>query len=205
MKITIVLGLKRQSHADLVSVAELYASNMTGDPVFSAADIVAQLASLKTAITNMRTAMNAPLTDTKTEAIRMARSVVEHMLEKLANRVEDLANDPSTPEGNRMNIVASAGMTIKEKVKPQKRIFSADFGEVSGSVVLIAPGGANAHEWEYTDDLRMFTDRKRLETTAIGRTEVFNLIRGTEYAFFHKSVMSGEKTDWEGPIRFLVV
>lgn len=205
MKVKIVLGLQKKSHAELITVAELYASNMTGDPIFSGADFTAQVTALKTAITAMRTAMNAPLSDTKTEGIRMARVQVEHLVNKLASRVEDLANDPATPDANRMNIVDSAGMTVKDSPKPQKRKFCAEFGEVSGSVILYAPGGAKAHEWEYTTDPLGISNRKRLEPTTMGRAEVFDLIRGTEYAFFHKAIVSGEKTDWEGPVKFMVV
>ena len=204
MRIHIVLALKKRTNAELVVDADHYAASIAGDPIFPAAEFTAQLTALKTAVTNMRTAMNVPTSDTKTEGIRITRDVVERLIIKLANRVEDIANDPTTPDANRLNIVLSAGMTSKEHAKPQKRTFTATQGEISGGVVLLAQGGAKAHEWQYTTDTLNFNNRVASETTTTGKTEIFNLQRGVEYGFFHKSIISGEKTDWEGPVLFLM-
>jgi len=204
MKVQVVLNLGSSSNAEVLVAADHYTTDMTGNTHFSAADITAQVTATKTAVTNLRAAINAVTSDTKTDDIRIARDVLDRNLTKLASKVEDVANDPSTSDGSRVDIVHSAGMSVKNQVHPQKHQFTADNGDVSGTVDLTAQGGANANEWQYTTDLINFTGKIAAPTTTKATTEIANLKKGTEYAFFHKAIISGVKTDWEGPV-FLIV
>jgi hypothetical protein len=204
MKVKITLNLSGTNNAQLLIDSEGYITNITGNPRFAAAEIVAQVSATKTSITNLHVAMNAPLSENKTDSIKIARDVLDRNLTRLANMVEDLANDPNTPEANRLEMVHSAGMVVKSQHTPQKHQFAASNGAVSGSVILTATGGANAHEWKYTSDITGFTNKISVDTTTTAKTEISNLKKASEYAFFHKAIISGVKTDWEGPL-FLVI
>jgi hypothetical protein len=72
-------------------------------------------------------------------------------------------------------------------------------------VLLTAQGGANANEWQYTPDIVNYTGRIAVATTTKARTEIPNLKKGTEYAFFHKAIISGTNTDWEAPVILMVI
>ncbi len=205
MKIQIVLNLKECSNAEILIAGDHFVTDMTGNSHFTLADIVAQVTVVKNDVTGLRTAINAPTSDTKTDDIRVARDTLERAIKKLANKVEDLANDPATLDENRINIVHSAGMNAKNQAHPQKHKFTVANSEVSGTVNLTAQGGANANEWQYTSDVINFTNRVASPTTTKANTEIKNLKRGTEYAFFHKAIISGTATDWEAPLILMVV
>jgi len=204
MKTKIVLNLGSISNAQVLIDADHYTTDMTGNTHFTATDTVAQVATVKTAVTNLRTAINEPTSDTKTDDIAIARDALDRALRKLANKVEDLANDPSTPDANRVNIVHSAGMSVKNQVHPQKHIFTASNTDISGTVLLTAQGGAKANEWQYTTDIINFTGRVPVASTTKAHTEIPNLKKGTEYAFFHKAIVAGTNTDWEAPVILMV-
>lgn len=204
MKVKVVLNLGGSSNAQVLIDADHYTTDMTGNAHFTAADIVAQVTAVKTEVTNLRTAINAPTSDAKTDDIRIARDALDRGLTKLAGKVEDVANDPATPDANRVDIVHSAGMNVKNQVHPQKHKFTVNNTDISGTVLLTAQGGANANEWQYTTDIINFTGRIPVATTTKAHTEIPNLKKGIEYAFFHKAIIAGTNTDWEGPV-FLMV
>jgi hypothetical protein len=204
MKVQVALNLQGSNNAQVLVDADNYVTNMTNNPNFSAPEIVAQVAVTKTSSASLRTVMAAPTSDTKTDDIRIARDVLDRNVTKLARQVEDVANDPSTPDANRVDIVHSAGMNVKSQVRPQRHKFTASNADVSGTVILTAQGGANAHEWQYTNDLTNFTGKIAATSTTTAHTEVSGLKKATEYAFFHKAIIAGVKTDWEGPV-FLTV
>jgi len=197
MIIQISLDLANFNNAQILIEVDHIISNMTGNARFAAADIVAQVAVVKISSVNLRTIVSGPTTDTKTSDIKIARDILNRSLKKLANKVQDLANDPSIIDNNREMIVNSAGMTIKSQGRPQKRQFTVKNSDISGTVVLTAEGGVNAHEWQYTRDIVNYKERIALSSTTIARTEIQNLIKGTEYAFFHKAIKRGTSTDWE--------
>ena len=205
MKVSVALNLSGTNNAQVLVDADHYTTSMTGNAKFAAADVVAQVTATKTAATNLRTAVNAPISDNKTDNIKINRDILDRNLSKLASKVEDIANDPATPDANRVDIVHSAGMTLRSKTLPSKRHFTAVNGEVSGSVVLTAAGGASAHEWQYTADIANLGNRQSADTTTTAKTEITDLKRAVEYAFFHKPIIAGEKTDWEGPLFLIVV
>ena len=204
MRIQVALNLSSKSNSELLLEANSFTVNMTGNEYFASDEVKLQIGNTKTAITAFQAALNAPTSDTKTDAIRIARDVLNRELTSLKNKVEDIANKPTIPDSERVSIVHSAGMTVKNMKHSPQRVFKATNTEKSGVVLLQASGGANAHEWQYTTDTVNLTNRQAAETTTTARTEIADLKKATEYAFFHKAIIPGETTDWEGPV-FLIV
>jgi len=200
MKPRIVLDLNGINNSEVVIDAEHYTTCMSGDPLFKGDEIVEVVNSTKTATTNLRTAMNAPISESKNDDIRIARDVLDRCLTKLASKVEVLANDPSISDLARLDIIHRAGMIVKGQNRRQKNKFTVKNSDISGTVNLTAKGGAKAHEWHYTTDTTNFTDRIAAKTTTTATTKITNLKQATRYAFFHKPTIAGTETDWEGPI-----
>ncbi|MBI1769393.1 MAG: hypothetical protein HY015_05315 [Bacteroidetes bacterium] len=205
MKAKIVLNLGSTSNAQVLVDAAHYTTNMTGNALFAAADIVAQVTATVTATTNLRAAMNAPISDAKTDNISAARETLDRNLTILAAKVEAVANSPTLVDSQRVGIVHSAGMEVKNQAIPKKRVFTVTNGIVEGSVHLTAEGGANAHEWQYTSDVVNFTARVAALTTTTSSTDINGLKSGSKYAFFHKPILSGMSSDWEGPLYVTVI
>ena len=205
MFIQIVLSLRDCNNAQIMVVADHYSSCMKTSKYFTDPIAVNQLANVDEAINNLRNIINAPIYATQSEDIAAARDALDRALIKLKNIVQDIANDSSVPDANRVTIVHSAGMTVKSQVHPQARIFTVKQGDISGTVVLTAQGGANANEWQMTTDIEKCTNRIPLPTTVPAKTIVSNLQKKADYAFFHRAVISGTETNWEGPIIITVV
>lgn len=205
MKVQVALGLKDCNNAEILTLADRCTAAITSNPYFTDANIVEQVTKTKKATTDLRDAITGATSDTKTDNVKMAREVLDRCLTKLANMVVDIANDPSVADANRELIVHSASFTLKEVVHSHKRVFTARNTDVSGTVELVAPGGAKAHEWQYTTDVVNFTNRMSAETTTTANTIISGLTRRTDYAFFHHPVISGEKTTWEGPVTLFVL
>ena len=200
MKPRIVLDLNGINNSEVVIDAEHYTTCMTGNPLFKGDDIVEVVNSTKTATTNLRTAINAPITEAKNDNVRIARDVLDRCLTRLASKVEDLANDSEISDLVRLDIIHSAGMVEKGQTRRQKNQFTVKNSDISGTVNLTAPGGAKAHEWQYTTDTTNFTGRTAATTTTTARTKITNLKQATKYAFFHKPIVAGAETDWDGPV-----
>jgi len=205
MKTKIALGLRSISNSQVLVSATHMTTNMTGNPLFAAADIVTQVTATGTGITNLRAAMTAPISDAKTDNIRAAREVLDRNLNILAAKVEAVANSPTLVDSQRAGIIHSAGMKMKNQAIPKKRVFSVTRGIVEGSVHLTATGGAKAHEWQYTSDVANFTSRVAAMTTTTSSTDINSLKSGSKYAFFHKPIQSGINMDWEGPLYLMVI
>lgn len=206
MKVKPVLNLGSTSNAQVLVDATHYTTNMTGNALFAAADIVAQVTATVAATTALRTAMNAPITDNKTDNINAARETLDRNLTILAGKVEAVANNPTLVDDQRVGVVHSAGMEVKNVAIPKKREFSVAFGETDGSVHLTAAtGDAKAHEWQYTSDVVNFTGRTSVSSTTKASTDISGLAHGTRYAFFHKPIVAGKSTDWEGPLFMMVI
>lgn len=204
MKIKIVLYLSDRNNAEILVDADKYVAEMTNNPYFSSSEIVAQIEKTTTATNDLRMSINAPLSENKTQTIKLNRNVVDRCLTKMANMVEDVANDPEVADDKREIIAISSGMSIKNQTRPSKHVFSAKNDLISGSVVLSAAGGNKANEWQYTTDVVNFTNRISADTTTTSKTKIQGLDVGVKYAFFHKAIVTGGKNDWEGPI-FLIV
>jgi hypothetical protein len=204
MKVIVVLGLGSTTNAQLVIDADHYVQNMTGNALFTAPDMVAQVTNTANSIVDFKTALNAPTSDTKTDTINTTREVVERNLKILASKVEAIANEPSLLDDKRIGVVHSAGMEVKGQTANQKHVFAVKNGKIAGSVRVTAEGGAKAHEWQYTADVINLTSRISAVTTTTASTDIVGLKSGTRYAFFHKAVLAGVASDWEGPL-FLTV
>jgi hypothetical protein len=204
MKIQVVLKLSSRSNAQILIDGQHYVVCMTGNPYFAAEEDVALVATCKGSITGLSTAVNAPISETKTDVIKIGRDKVDRNLTMLGARVEEVANDPSIPDSQREEIAHSAGMETKTSPQPKTRVFSVRNTRVSGVVYLIAKGRAKAHEWQYTTDVINFTGRIAANSTSQANTTIPGLKKGTEYAFFHKAIMAKGETDWEGPILLIV-
>ncbi len=205
MKAKIVLNLGSTSNAQVLVSATHITTNMTGNALFAAADIVAQVTATVTATTNLRAAMSVPISDVKTDNIRVAREVLDRNLTILAAKVEAVANSPTLFDSQRVGIIHSAGMEVKNQVSPKKRVFSVTHSDVEGSVHLTAEGGVSSHEWQYTSDVVNFTGRVAASSTTTSTTDIDGLKSGSKYAFFHKPIQAGSITDWEGPLYVTVI
>ena len=199
MKIEIVLDLKNRTNAEVVVDGEHYTTCMAGKEVFRTPEISAEITTTTNAVAGLRSAMRAPTSDEKTENIRIARDTIDRSLRKLANRVEDIANDPAIPDVARVDIAHQAGMKVKGRSARQKNQFKAVNGDISGSVILTAASGATSHIWQYTADIEKFTGRTQ-EKGSSGKRVITGLTPLTKYAFFHQPIIGDEDTDWEGPI-----
>jgi len=200
MKIEIVLNLQNLTNAEVVVDGDHYTTCMTGKDLFSAPEVIAQITTTVNAIDGMRTAMRAPTSDDKTENIRIARDTLDRSLRKLANRVEDIANDPALPDVARIDVAHQAGMKVKGSGHRPKNTFKAVNGNLSGSVILTAESIAIAHLWEHTTDIVNFTGRVAEKPTTKSTTFLTGFTPLTKCAFFHQPVIAGTISDWEGPI-----
>ena len=199
------MNLGSTSNAKVLVDAAHYTTNMTGNPLFAAVDMVAQVTATATATANLQAAMTAPTSDTKTDAINAARETLDRNLTILANKVESVANSPTLVDDERVGVMHSAGMEVKAQAVPKKRVFAATLGDIEGSIFLSASGGASAHEWQYTADVMNLTGRIPVNTTTTSSTDIRGLKSGTKYAFFHKPIVARTMTDWEGPVFITVL
>jgi len=204
MKVKVVLSLSSKANFEVLLDAIHYTNCMTSSSFFNSADFQAQLAATGGAINLLRAEMEQPFSEGKQARVRKLRDVLDRELSILAGRVEAAANQPRIAEDQRIEIVRSAGMNIKG-VKPAKqRVFTVENTDVIGMVSLTAQGGPPAHEWQYTDDTVGFTKRINAPGTTTANTQISGLSQGTKYAFFHKPIVAGKITEWEGPL-FLIV
>ena len=79
--------------------------------------ITAQVGIVKAGVVTLRAAMTAPPSDTKTDAVNVARLAVDVDLTALAHLIEGVANGPTVPDANRIGIVHSAGMDEKTQTQ----------------------------------------------------------------------------------------
>ena len=204
MNIQIVLNLKTRNNADVIAMANRYVANLKGNSLLNSAAIVKQTEVVKTLADALSALMCKPVYEAKAANLRVSRENLDRELTILAGQVEAVANSSSTVDSDRIGIVESVGMDIKTYPSRSKRVFAVTNGDISGSVKLVAEGGARAHEWQYTSDLVNFTNRVAAQTTVRGSSEITGLSKGV-YAFFHKPIYSDRVVDWEGPIINTVV
>ncbi|GHN01552.1 hypothetical protein WSM22_30410 [Cytophagales bacterium WSM2-2] len=201
MKAIVALGLSGLSNSELLIFARYVAACITGQTIFDLPEIIAQIALVLADATELESKMIAPQSEAKIGDIKTARGHLERSVNGLGNLIEKLANGSLIEESKRVSIINLAGMQVKSlNGGKNKRIFAVSHGAENGSVVLTAPAGAVSHEWKYTLDLINFDNKVSLTTTSVGTIEVTGLESGKTYAFFHRSVKSGEVTGWDGPL-----
>jgi hypothetical protein len=204
MAIITVLGLKDLNNAEVLVASDFYVRCMTDNPHFTDAETVSVLTSVKKATSDLRSIMNAPLSEDKVQLVAKARIALDSYLNILAGRVEAKANDPSLTTPDALAIVESAGMMVKNKAKRSSTIFSAANTDISGEVMLKAPGGSRAYEWSYLLD---GSDMKNLvidRSTTRSSTKISGLEPGKKYAFYYRPVQSDEPSKWLGPALLIV-
>ncbi|GHN01799.1 hypothetical protein WSM22_32880 [Cytophagales bacterium WSM2-2] len=209
MKIIVVLGLNLLNNAMVIIKARSIIGNMTNNPFFSAQDIVDHLAVLANSVDVLEALIIAPITESKTDGIRTAREVVDRHLGMLASKVQATANNPLLGENQRVDAVHSAGLEVKQYKKGDKRSFTVSNGEKSGSAYIVAgssDGKAKAHEWQYVKNPNANGEGERIAapTTTTAFTEINNLEVGSRIAFYHKAILAGKQTNWEGPIFWVI-
>ncbi|MDP4207918.1 MAG: hypothetical protein Q8928_03785 [Bacteroidota bacterium] len=204
MRVSIVTNLRQKNNAEVIVLAGGYISNMTNNPKFGSNELINQVGTVQAKSNELSGLMNRTLYEGKSTDVAIARDNLDREITILCNMVEAVANSSSTPDGERISIVHSAGMDIKTQGVRSKRVFSVSNGDLSGMVKLLAEGGAQAHEWQYTADVDKFTNRVAAITTTKSSTEISGLGKG-DYAFFHKAIFSDKVVDWEGPIVHTVV
>ena len=205
MRVQVALKLGSCTNAQLLVNGDRYVTYMTGNSHFADEVTVALVTKVKTGVTTFRAAINAPMSDTKSDNMKIARDALERDITRLGGKVVDIANDPAISDAMREEIVHSAGMEVKDQAHRGPRVFEAKNTGFSGTVSLTARGGADANNWEYTEDIINFTGRIAVEPTTRAEAIIPNLKRGTEYAFFHKAVRSTGNSGWEGPVLLIVM
>jgi hypothetical protein len=203
MNLEVILGVSKLSDPALIVRSNLYVTKMTNNLYFTLPTDLVKIANVKTASLNLQNALEADESKTKSSTIKKCRRELHRNLRALRNLVEERANDESVSDEERLIIVNSTGMSVKGYSHPGPRVFMVLPGEVSGSVLLVAPGKASAHEWQRTEDIKEYTNRIASQTTTKAHTEIHDLPK-VPMAFFHKATYPGRETDWEGPIIFTV-
>ena len=193
------------NNAEIMAEASHYTAEMNRSGNFAETPAIALIGAVETANAQMQSCINRPSYGAQHQDIAQCRDVLERHLHALVSFVETAANHPSVPDAAREAMVANAGMRLCRHSGSHKRSFSAACGELSGTVCMTAAAGAVAHEWCYTEDIVHFTGRIAASSTTKGKTVITGLKRLTEYAFFHKPIVVGEETEWEGPIIVAVV
>jgi len=205
MHIEINLSLSDYNDAELLVLCDSYVAQMTSNPMFAAPEMVAQVAKVATSITTLRNNINAIESMNKKDAINKASDNLRRYVSKLKNMVCDQANDPDVADIDRESIVHGAGMVVKSSGEHPTNVFKAVLGVISGTIKLSAHGNVNGHQWKYTFDTKEFTNCIHLDSTTVAEIEIQGLPVKTDVACFHKAVIAGIKTDWEGPVIITVL
>ena len=200
MEVVIVLGLSKTNDAQALVNANTYCTDVLASSYFATADFAAQITKVQTAAEKLQAVLMSTNSNTKTDDTKTARMCLDKELKKLKRMVENVANDPSVSDTDRITIVHSAGMSPKTQTNPKQRVFAVNNAEVSGSLCFVAAGGVAANEWQYTLDTIGFTNRVSLPSTTKARTEASGFTPGAKVACFHKAIVANTATDWEGPI-----
>jgi hypothetical protein len=177
---------------------------MTNNSHFADAETVSVLTNVKNATSYLRSAINAPLSEDKTQLVAKARMALDCYLNILSGRVEAKANDPSLTEQDALAIVDSSGMTVKNRAKRTPSVFTAANTSVSGEVILKAPGGYRAYEWSYLLDGSDMKNLVLARNTIRATTKISNLDAGKKYLFYYRPILPDEQSEWLDPVSLIV-
>jgi len=199
MFVKVKLGLGETSNSNAVVKGNYWVGKMTGNALFLAALIVAQIIKVKNATIALVNALSAPKSETKTNDIEKAREIWDSEVKILAGMVEGVANDTSVADADRIGIVLSAGMQVMEFAGRQDQYFHAVAGPLSGTATVYAKGGAPANMWTYTYDVENFTNRVEIQGSTAAHYLFTGLMVDKKCAFFHKDITPDGLSNWEGP------
>jgi hypothetical protein len=200
MNITVNTGVNSKAVASLLVGSKNIVSRVKDNPLFPDAIFKEPVTELDTAVQNLYKVASEERTGQKASRVRAARKEVNRCLRVLTHEVDKIANRPGLDDDWRETIVLSAGMKVRQ-VRPRRpQTFEAKRGDKSGTVLLKAKGGVYANEWQSTTDLVEFSNRVTHTTTTKAKTLITGLTPKVKHAFFHRAIVSGKETSWEGPI-----
>src|ERR1035437_3961894 len=190
MHIEINLSLGDYNDAELLVLCDTYVAQMTGNPLYAAPEMVAQVANVARSVTTLRNNINAIESINKNDAVSKASDALRRTVTKLKNMVQDHANDPDMADIDRVAFVHGAAMVIKLHGGRTTNVFNAVLGLISGTIILSAHGCVNSHQWKYTFDTKEYTNCIHLDSTTIAEIEITGLPVKTDVACFHRAVRS---------------
>ena len=187
--------------AGLAANAQQIVTTMTGNAAFPSP--APALATVTTAINDFQTAEAAALARTKgAAATRNAkRKALVQLLEQLKTYVQTVA-DASVADGE--GIILSAGMAVRKTAIHPPRVFSAEQGDVSGSVKLIASAAAKraSYNWQYSiDGGKTWV---AMPGTLQAKTTVAGLTAGTTVQFRYQALTKDGEGNWSQVVSLLV-
>ena len=199
-RIIAILDEPRRIH-ELVTYAQFVASSVAADPAFPSprppiAVLLADVAALGAAT------VDSLSRSAGTRATRQALAVrVHNELVRLRCYVQEVAD---AHPGQQAEIIARAGMRVKNTRGPSKPPFEAKQLPVSGAVHLFARAAKSraSYDWQYSkgEESWLFGPRTvRADVTLDG------LLRGATYFFRYRTVTREGVSDWSQVVSLLVV
>ena len=185
--------------SNFIVYAKAIVMAMEGNPRFAALAVkVAKLKSDTAALDAIETALHTNPPGQTVEARNAALELVKDDLRSLRNEVQNIADaDPD----NALEIIASAGMSVKGVPTHGKQKNSAVDGVDEGSVDLTAEG-AGAHEWRVSTDDLSWTP---LPASLTSKTTVTDLTPGTVYSFQNRRMLTNNgKSEWSQSVKIRV-
>lgn len=164
---------------DAISCGFLVVFKMKDNPRFPnppipLANVQGQIAALQADHIQVKTGVHGAAAE-RSGSLRALRT----SLRRLREYVQSIAE---TDPANALAIAQSAGMKLKQRSSRQKAELSADWGELTGQIVLLAKAGEGTvtYDWQMSTDEKVWT---KLESTGHCTTTVDNLTPGTLYYF----------------------
>jgi hypothetical protein len=199
------MGINNASIPTIISTCRGYIFNLKGNSLFPEVHFKEPVNSLDLSVNELERIFAGPATGSKTLHVAEARKEVTRCLRIVVNAVENLANQAGLTDNERADLVKSAGMTKRNFTGQSRQVFKVVHGPESGSAELTAQGGADANEWQSTNDLVTFANRVAHKTTTKAKTIVTGLTPGEKRAFFHRAIIANKETTWEGPLFLIIV
>ena len=200
-RVLVVIHRLPKSIGARIAYAKHVAQCMTGNARFPSPPV--PMATFASHIAALDAAEVAVLT--RAHGLRTARNdkldVVLRDLDLLRAYVQTVAGQHPIEEAK--EIVASAGMFVKNSSGPRKLAFAAKQGKSSGTVELSLahPGGDASFKWQWSADGVNYVDAP--DTTA-SSTTIPKLAPAQWYWFRGRVLTKDGLGDWSDPIRLLV-
>lgn len=204
MNVTVNMGINNVSVPTIISTCRGYIFNLKGNSLFPEVLFKEPVSNLDLSVNELERIFTGPATGNRTLHVAEARAEVMRCLRIVVNAVENQASQAGLTDSERADLVKAAGMTKRKFPGRQSKVFEVVHGPESGSAELTAQGGADANEWQSTNDLVTFANRVVHKTTTRAKTIVTGLTPGEKRAFFHRAIIPNKETAWEGPV-FLII
>lgn len=205
-RIKVSLGLSGMSAPELIEFALHIVTKMTGNAFFPTPS--PSLGNLYNAAIALQSAFDQAQGGgtQQTAVMHQKREALETMLTAEGHYAEDIANDPLNAAAGAEAIILSAGMIAKRFSPHQKRVFTVDRGELSGTVVLTAEHAKRGfHEWQYSLDASKPDGWVDAASTLKASISISGLESTKQYFFRHRLVLKEGPGAWDGPISIVVL